>query len=350
MNSFSGYMDKVKAEKELKEKTEAYVRSALSNAQRLKEVTDSGKKRIFTKKLFAYTAAVAACAVLFLGGNAYYHTPVNYVSFDINPSVELGVNAFGTVVSTQAFNDDGLQLLEADDYSNQSLEEVIGSLVQEAAEQGYIAEDGSTVIAVTAESNNEKTAAKLQNTCEESINLVLSAGDTPAVVYTDCVNLQLRIQAREAGISPGKFRLIQILQMLDSDVSLEQYRNAKITDIIMAAGEVLSKTNAWQNGEYAGILGRIQNAAQQAYGRTQQWQFQNQGSNSDGQVQNQNGDPYAQQTQGQGGSDGTQAQSDTGNQAGTDNGNNGQPEDTRSGSAGNGPFTGSQSGGGKKSS
>ena len=59
-------MDKVKAEKELKEKTEAYVRSALSNAQRLKEVTDSesefGKKRIFTKKLFAYTAAVAACA------------------------------------------------------------------------------------------------------------------------------------------------------------------------------------------------------------------------------------------------------------------------------------------------
>jgi hypothetical protein len=262
MNSFSEYMNGVKAEKELKEKTEAFVRTALSNAECQGKTVDSGsefkKNRLAAKKLSGAAATLAACLVLVLGGNAYYHTPVNYVCLDINPSVELGMNAFGRVVSTQAYNEDGLQLLEDIKYSNLSLKDAVSALVQEAADQGYIAEDGSTVIAVTAESNNEKTAAELQNTCEAEINLTLGAEETSAIVYTDCVNLQLRTQAREAGMSPGKFRLIKILQTLDSNITLEQYKNAKITDIITAASEIISENGGGQNGEYAGALEKFE--------------------------------------------------------------------------------------------
>ena len=41
------------------------------------------------------------------GAYAYAKAPVAYVSMDINPSVELGVNVFDNVVSVEAYNEDG---------------------------------------------------------------------------------------------------------------------------------------------------------------------------------------------------------------------------------------------------
>jgi hypothetical protein len=45
---------------------------------------------------------------LAVGGYAFYNTPINYVSFDVNPSVELGLNFFDKVVSCEACNEEGI--------------------------------------------------------------------------------------------------------------------------------------------------------------------------------------------------------------------------------------------------
>lgn len=339
MSSFSEYMNGMKAEKELKEKTEAFVRSALSNAECQGDTADSGlefrKDRFAVKKLLVAAASAAACVLLALGGNAYYHMPVNYVCLDINPSVELGINAFGRVVSAQAYNEDGLQLLGDNKYSNLSVKDAVSTLVQDAAEQGFIAENGSTVIAVTAEAGSNKAAAGLQNSSETEVNSALSTGRISAIVYSDCSDLQLRKQAKEAEISPGKLRLILILQTLDPNITIEEYKNAKLTDIINKANELLSQpdNSSWQNGNYAETLERIRNAAEQvqaAYanaerernrngdqnhnpGPSEQEQDQNQKFNDNGaqnqvqdqgagtrqQIQNQSSDTGQQQTQNQ---------------------------------------------------
>jgi hypothetical protein len=405
MNSFSEYMNRVKAGKELKDKTDALVRTVLSNTEYQQELPDSGlefrKKRVSVKKFLLAGAALTACLVLILGGNAYYHMPVKYICLDINPSIELGINAFGRIVSTQAYNEDGIQLLGDNEYSNLSWTDVVSAIVQDAAEQGYITEDNSTVIAVTAELNNEKTAADLQNTCAAEVNLALRAAEASAIVYTDCVNLQFRTQACEAGVSPGKFKLIKILQILDPSVTLEQFKNAKISDIITSANKIISESACEQNKEYAVVLEKIQNAAQRveaAYGSTQQEQSQNQGletgaqqqrqnqcsdsaaqeqeqkqngeitgtEQAQKQEQNQNIDANTQLTQGQSSSDQAPVQTQnkpsdtaelqTGNQSGTgnavpDNSNNSQnpsvSEETESTSSGYGSSSGHQSGNGK---
>ena len=77
---------------------------------------------IFMKKKIAL--ALAACAILSSGGGvyAYAKTPVAYVSMDINPSVELGVNAFDKVVSVEAYNDDGKKILEGTDLRNYDID------------------------------------------------------------------------------------------------------------------------------------------------------------------------------------------------------------------------------------
>ena len=301
MNSFSEYMDRVKAEEELKTKTKAFIRTA-SNTEGQEKNVDFGlefKKGKFTHNRFLLAvSAVAACLVLALGGNAYYHTPINYLCLDINPSVELGINAFGRVVSTQAYNKDGLKLLEENSYSNLSVEDAVSTLVLDAARQGFVAEDGSTVIAVTAESNENKAAVELQNNGESGANSTLSENGISAIVYSDYTDLQLRKQAHDLEISPGKLRLILILQTFDSSITIEKYKNAKMTDIITKADELLTQSDSgWKNGNEAEMLEKIYNAAQQvqaAYANAEREQNrngpqnQNQGSGEQEQSRNQN--------------------------------------------------------------
>ncbi|MGE4354617.1 MAG: hypothetical protein AB7D36_11110 [Oscillospiraceae bacterium] len=336
MNAFSDYMDNVRAEEALKEKTKDYVRTALLNPENQDKTADSGaefrKNRLVIKRFLVAVSSAAACLFLALGANAYYHTPVNYVCLDINPSVELGINAFGRVVSAQPYNDDGLRLLDGNAFSNLSTADAVGTLVRGAAEQGFIAGDGSTVIAVTAESDSADTAAELQSSIEAQVDSALSASGISAIVYSDCTDLQLREQAKEAGLSPGKLRLIRILQTLDPDITIADYKNAKITDIVAKANALASSpgSGSRQNGDYAEALEKIRDAARQvqaAYANAEQAQnggeqnqAQIQASDTQQQGQNQDSNSGQQQTQGQAGQVQNQAPenspSDTGQNGG----------------------------------
>lgn len=228
--------------------------------------TNITKKRsnIMKRRMLVTVSTLAACAIVLTG---VYNNPVNYVSFDINPSVELGINAFNRVVSSEAYNDDGTLLLEENQLKNMTFEEALDTLVLEAEEQGYIMEDGSSVISVTTLSSDEETAEKMQTRCEDRIKLTLRTREIAANVYADCSNLEIRNQARESGISPGKYRLIEILRSLDSSFTVDKCRNAKISEIIAGIYDVLKAGNGiGGNGEYAGELERIRNIAQQMQG------------------------------------------------------------------------------------
>ena len=275
MKSFADDLNKIKAEETLKEKTKAFVRTELVKSEygrrRTVRTGTSQKGNPFMKKFVGAISAVAACALLAAGGFVLYATPVNYVSFDINPSVELGVNAFDKVVSAQAYNDDGESLLAGVHVRNLSLQDAINGLVEQAGAQGYVRDDGSSVIAVTAESNNEQTAARLQTSCENTITLTLNKGETTAVVYTDAITLHFAHKARELGVSPGKYKLIQVLQSLDPTITVEQYKDAKISEIIAAGNALLGNQpgnngngNGQGNGSGADALQRIRNAAKKA--------------------------------------------------------------------------------------
>ena len=269
LSPFSDYLNNVTANKTLKDNTKKYVYAMLNNRE-IQEpdaicITQFKKSNPLMKKIIFSFSSVAACAVLALGGFAYYNNPINYISLDINPSVEFGINAFDRIVSVQSYNEDGLLLLENNEYLHLSIETAVNDLVQAANEQGFIMEDGTSVIAVTAESDSENAATKLQKSCQESIDLALNTDKMSAIIYTAFTNLQLRTQAQEAGVSPGKFRLIEILQSLDPSITVEQYKSARITDLITAANEMLtlSEHSLGNNPELADTIDEIRTAARQ---------------------------------------------------------------------------------------
>ena len=94
-------LDAIHAEEELKQRTQEYLARTLY-----------GKRRRLTPLRQLRPALAAACLllVLCLGGSYLYFTPTAFLSVDINPSLELGINRFDRVVSVEAYNEDGQAL------------------------------------------------------------------------------------------------------------------------------------------------------------------------------------------------------------------------------------------------
>ncbi|RII35273.1 hypothetical protein D2A34_08685 [Clostridium chromiireducens] len=197
--------------------------------------------------------ALAVVAVSSLGGGVYAHaktTPVAYVSLDINPSVELGVNTFNEVVSAEAYNEDGEKVLEGTNLISTDIDVAVSTVVSNAISDGYIKEDDtaaidtladtttSAAVEITISTDKDNVAAELEEALKDAVDKTLEENDADATVETDNVALARRDEARELGITPGKLNLIQKLQALDPNIKVEEYKDSSVKDIQKKAKEL----------------------------------------------------------------------------------------------------------------
>ena len=289
MEMFNKYLDKIKAEDDLKEKTKEYVMTSLKTNEK-KGPLFTKEVRIMRKPLVA-AVVVAFCAVVLVFGFMFYNHPVNYVSFDVNPSVELGLNAFDMVVSAEAANEDGQALISNLKLRWRSVEEAINALVQEASEQEYIAEDGSTVIALTSESEDEGKALELQNQSEAGANAALQIRNQQAIIYKDCSDPVFREEAKELGLTPGKYKMIKNLMELDPELSLEELMDAKVSEVMSMAGEAFGKNGSQlgktEDNDMMQNMAQTANRIQEAQGNMEQEKEQNQNNEEENSEQEQ---------------------------------------------------------------
>lgn len=178
--------------------------------------------------------AIAACmAVMLIGGGFVYATPTSYVSVDINPSVELAVNALGRVVGIQA-NDDGEAILEGLDLENMKVDKAVSLIVDAAAEQGFLEEDGTSIVSITVATDDQETADELTEDAEEGAKEALEKNEVAAEVSQAAISIARRDAAWEAGISPGKMNLYQKLWAAENP---DEALTAEDYDEIMAFAE-----------------------------------------------------------------------------------------------------------------
>ena len=275
---FRAVLDRVKAEDELIEKTERYLRAKLENPASVENLYFIRRERRMKKILAACIAAVLVIGVL-AGGYTYLKTPVAYISLDINPSIELGINALNRVVSAEGANRDGRALLEGQKIISASLTDALDSLIGIAAQKNYISDDGTTVVSITAESNNRKRAQNLTNIGEQAVNKSIVRYKVRAVIYKDSADLSLRLEARKKGVSSGKLKLIKSLQALEPSITVEQYKNSKVSDLLAKAKELVdayetadelndSEKEAVEN--LKAIVDRAEKSAENADNRTKE--------------------------------------------------------------------------------
>jgi hypothetical protein len=173
--------------------------------------------------------------------------PVAYISIDINPSIELGVDSIDNVISAEACNEDGKKVLIACNVIGLNIKEAVKILIAEASRQGFIAADGSSIISITTETLDANKADNLKRLSENgALEAMDDCGDC-AAVYKDNIEISIRDEAKKAGISVGKLMLINKLKLLDPTATIEKYKDAKISDII-------SQIKALSGDKYESIM------------------------------------------------------------------------------------------------
>lgn len=190
-----------------------------------KKPTPSPFKRL---KLWIPIAACFAIALLILGGafglnNEKYQT----VYVDVNPSVAIHFNRFEKVSEVEPLNDDAKEVLESIDLDGKTPEEAIECVVELYETHGYF--ETEALVLISADEKDAKIANRLAAHAEKI------KGNKKYTVSSQALTSEEKEEAKEAGISPGKYRIIS--EILEKDPS---YTFEELKDMPMS---VLNKIN-----------------------------------------------------------------------------------------------------------
>ena len=161
--------------------------------------------------------AAAACLLLvsILAGAGWHlwQQPAAFVGVDVNPSLELTVNAFDRVVKATAINDDGAAVLDALSLEGRSYEEAFATLMDSEAMAPYLAEDAFVDVNITTQDN--ALASELQ---AQSDAVLAGHPYQGACHHADEAT---REAAAAAGMGVGRYRAACELAELDDSVSVD---------------------------------------------------------------------------------------------------------------------------------
>lgn len=210
MNALQKSMSEVRATEELKKNTLQYL-------NRQQEKKDRAKPRLFLRY-----ALVTVCLLLLAGTGSYsvYRKPVSYISIDVNPSIELGINCFGRVVSAKAYNEDGQNVLQHVSVKNISYIRAINRLLADESDLLYLRENSLLVFTVISDQPHSIMEEIRTNEFAQTYETLMYTSDA------DCME-----EAHSHEMSFGIYRAYLELSLYDSTVTVEDCHGMSIGEI-----------------------------------------------------------------------------------------------------------------------
>ncbi len=162
---------------------------------------------------------------------------VAYVSIDINPSVELGLDAAGTVVKASGRNEDATELLDGLELVGLTLETAVAQ-VMEAAETKLLSARTEADIVITSVVVDETAPVKeeeLQARAKSEVDRVIQEHHAEtAEAYRVTVwsaPKEVLEEAKESGLSAGKMAFLLKAQANGVQVTAEELQKSSIHDV-----------------------------------------------------------------------------------------------------------------------
>jgi hypothetical protein len=197
----------------------------------------------------ALTAAVLLCIIVLsmFGGSGGGNTVVAYVALDINPSLELGINADQEVIAARGINSEGEQLLAAIEYKGVNVEKVTEELIHTVEREGYLA-DGSGDILITSTIVDEDAAlneTKMTERLENKVKAIIEKNHPDHEGNIQVAKLtapkEVREEAVNKGISTGKMAVNLIANDLirkknGVPIPLEEFEKHSIHEVAKELG------------------------------------------------------------------------------------------------------------------
>ncbi|WP_226655674.1 anti-sigma factor domain-containing protein [Pseudalkalibacillus hwajinpoensis] len=169
-----------------------------------------------------------------------------YVSFDINPSIEVGINSDLEVVQYQAWNSDGEGLNLERETMNMPLSEFGGLLVSKLDEKGYLEENRKLLI-VASNAENKGISEDLETIIrgfEQNDALVNQAIAITTILDAD---YSAHEKANELGLSQGKYMTYLAAIDRGASLSIDEVRNLSVSKMDEMQSETMTAVETNQS-------------------------------------------------------------------------------------------------------
>lgn len=211
MNRIRESMEGIRASRELKVGTLRYLERQRGRISR--PVWRRGSS-------YALAAAICLLLVFCVGWHRLYSIPTSYISMDVNPSIELGINRYGRVVEAEAYNEDGRDVLRHLSLKNKPYVQAVGSLLEDEAYRKYLADNATLIFTVISDSPDIITEELDSLEEGESYRILIYTSDS------HCME-----EAHRHEMSFGKYRVYLELAEYDRSVTVEDCHGMSIGEI-----------------------------------------------------------------------------------------------------------------------
>lgn len=218
------------------------------------------KKKSPAARILAAAAALLLVCTGIFGYQKILGNQIDYtVALDVNPSIELKVNARERVVQAEAKNEDARIVLKGMDLEGADVNVAANAIVGSMLKNGYISELANSIL-VTVESGNAEKGAELEKRLSAEISNLLSTSSVDGSVLSQTLSggAELQKTAGQYGISIGKARLIRTILDQTERYTFEDLAGLTITELnlIAASKEVrlddISRTGTASDKGYIG--------------------------------------------------------------------------------------------------
>lgn len=184
---------------------------------------------------------VAACllATVLLAGGWAWTQPVAAIAFDVNPSLELGVNRFDRVVGVEAYNQAGEQLAREVDVRFEPYEEALDELLGSATVEQLVQEGNE--VSITVATSDDGAAERLMAGVERC------SGDHPATSCHRATEEEME-SAHHEGLSVGRWRAYRQLLEDGVDITAEEANGMTMRELREMHDDASCEHGTHQNG------------------------------------------------------------------------------------------------------
>lgn len=203
----------IQADQRLKRMTKARIRSATFDYGRAMARIQARRRRV---------AALAASAVLCIGGAGLWFCPVKCIGLDINPSVEIRVNALDRVIALEGLNPDGEKLAAALDVAGMDYGDAMGRIMVSDELGGYL--DAGNLLSITVSGRGA------EQTLKQVVCRAYAVAEDEQVFYILADDATVRA-AKAEGLSVVQYEALTALRQSDPAVTAEDVRSLTMTEI-----------------------------------------------------------------------------------------------------------------------
>ena len=183
--------------------------------------------------------SIAAVFVLLIAGVFLYKNftgsdAAALVSIDVNPSIELEVDADERIIIARALNDDGKKVLSGMKLDGTDLNTGVNAIVGSMLKNGYIDELRNSVLVSVSGDGSIDTAA-LEAKLMQEVSSALDAAGAVVAQNLDDIDDDTRKLAERYGISVGKAAFIEKIIELNPTLKVEELAPLSINELCLLA-------------------------------------------------------------------------------------------------------------------